>query len=228
MKRSMKMGVVVLAVLASAMVVGCEDSKAKISALTSKNESLMMQNKDYQDQIAELEDYTRQLKEDSAGKDKLLAEQSREISALRAAPAKTVAAPAPAGGWERGKFGDKITVGSDILFSPGRATLRASGRRALDRIASELTGRYAELPVRVYGYTDSDPIRKSRKLWKDNLDLSSNRAMAVVRYLIKRGVPKDSIESIGMGDSNPVSSNSSRAGKARNRRVEIVVVKIGD
>lgn len=103
--------------------------------------------------------------------------------------------------------------------------LRSSGKRALGRITDELNGRYAGLPVRIYGYTDSDPIRRSKKFWKDNLDLSSNRAMAVVRYLISRGVPKENIESIGMGDSNPVASNSSKSGKSKNRRVEIVVVK---
>lgn len=229
MKRSATKGLAVLAVaiLASTLVAGCNEDKAKISALTSKNDSLMMQNKDYRDQIAELEEYNRQLKDDGLGKDKLLADQSKEIASLKDRPAEVKETVAAAGGWERGKFGDRVTVGSDILFSPGRASLRASGKRALGRIVSELNGRYSGMPVRVYGFTDSDPIRRSKKLWKDNLDLSSNRAMAVVRYLIQRGVPKENIESIGMGDSNPIAGNTSKAGKAKNRRVEIVVVKAG-
>ncbi len=226
MKRSATIGLVLVVVLASAMLGGCTDDKAKIAALTSKNDSLMMQNKDYRDQIAELEEFNRQLKDESDGKDRIIADKDQEIARLKSTPVQVTAVETvTAGGWERGKFGDRVTVGSDILFKPGQATLQPSGKRALDRIISELNNSYAGLPVRVYGYTDSDPIKRSKKLWQDNLDLSSNRAMAVVRYLIQRGVPKENIESIGMGDSNPVASNSSRDGKAKNRRVEIVVVK---
>ena len=225
MKRSATKGLVLLIILASTLVGGCTDDKAKISALTSKNESLMIQNKNYRDQIADLDALNQQLKDESDGKDKLLVAKDEEIALLQDAAGKPSGGPALAGGWERGKFGDRVTVGSDILFASGRATLRASGKRALGRIVDELSDRYAGLPVRVYGYTDSDPIKRSKKLWKDNLDLSSNRAMAVARYLISRGIPKENIESIGMGDSNPVASNSSSAGKSKNRRVEIIVVK---
>jgi chemotaxis protein MotB len=228
MKRSATKGLVLLVILVSTLVGGCTDDKAQITALTNKNESLMMQNKDYREQILELEDFNTQLKDESTGKDTLLSKKDQEIARLQDATGKSVPQPALAGGWERGKFGDRVTVGSDILFASGRATLRASGKRTLGRIVGELNDRYAGLPVRVYGYTDSDPIRRSKKLWKDNLDLSSNRAMAVVRYLISRGVPKENIESIGMGDSNPVASNSTGTGKTKNRRVEIVVVKMGD
>ena len=100
-----------------------------------------------------------------------------------------------------------------------------TGKNALSRIVRDIKNSYPNLPVRVYGYTDSDPIKKSKRRWKDNLDLSANRAMAVTRYLIDNGVPKANIETIAMGDSNFVASNKTRAGKAKNRRVDIMVVR---
>ncbi len=222
MRRSAMKILALLVILASAFMGGCNGEQEQIRALRDKNESLTIQNKDYRDQIAEYEDSNRRLEEEIVGKDKLIAE-------LKAAPPVIEKQPVElADGWERGKFGDRVTVGSDILFSPGKATLQRSGKRALGQILSELTNRYSGMTVRVYGYTDSDPIKKSKRLWKDNLDLSSNRAMAVVRHLKKNGVAKENIEAVGMGDSNPIASNTNKSGKARNRRVEIVVVKTGD
>jgi len=119
----------------------------------------------------------------------------------------------------------KQTVGSDVLFSSGRATLTAAGKTALAAAISKITTQYAGNVVRVYGHTDSDPIVKTKKLWADNLDLSANRAMAVARYLISKGVPKAKVETVAMGASRPVADNKTKAGKAKNRRVEIVVVK---
>lgn len=117
----------------------------------------------------------------------------------------------------------KTTVGSDILFSSGQVTLTSAGQRALDTVAAKLKSSFPGMMVRVYGYTDSDPIKKSK--WRDNLDLSANRAMAVTRYLWSKGIGRDRVETIAMGEANPVASNSNSAGKAKNRRVEIVVVK---
>ena len=116
------------------------------------------------------------------------------------------------------------TVGSDVLFSSGRATLTTGGRNALVAVASKIKTSFPGNIVRVYGHTDSDPIVKSKKLWADNLDLSANRAMAVTRYLISKGVARSKIETVGMGASRPITSNKTKAGKAKNRRVEIIVV----
>jgi flagellar motor protein MotB len=213
---------VLMGTLTLACLTGCCTPPEDVEALKHQNEVLMQQNKDYRDQIAELEKYNADLKTDNDLKDKTLAAKNEEIAKLKAGQG---AVAGTADGWQKGTFGDKIAVGSDVLFSPGRATLTRAGQQALSPIAGALAGQYAGLPVRVYGYTDADPIRKSRKLWKDNLDLSANRAMAVTRYLISRGVPRDSIETIAMGDTHFVASNKGKASKAKNRRVEIFVVK---
>ncbi|MHC4148951.1 MAG: OmpA/MotB family protein, partial [Planctomycetota bacterium] len=54
-------------------------------------------------------------------------------------------------------------------------------------------------------------------------ELSAQRALSVVRYLIGRGFPKERIRSVGRGETHPIASNATASGKARNRRVEIVV-----
>ena len=70
-------------------------------------------------------------------------------------------------------------------------------------------------------HTDSDPIKKSK--WKDNWELSAQRALSVLRYLVQRGTPEDRIRATGRGASQPIASNTTASGKAKNRRVEIVV-----
>ncbi|MBN1555666.1 MAG: OmpA family protein [Phycisphaerae bacterium] len=223
MKRGTMQGMLVLGAVGLALLAGGCNEREQILALQNKNEALMEENKNCRDQIIELERQNAQYKSDCDMKDQQLATKNEELAQLRAR--KDTGGPT-ASGWQRTTFGDKIAVGSDLLFASGRATLTSDGQRALDPIVRDLQGQYRGLPIRVYGYTDSDPIKKTKNLWKDNLDLSANRAMAVTRYLISRGVPAQEIETIAMGATHFVSDNKSRDGKKKNRRVEIFVVKM--
>jgi flagellar motor protein MotB len=124
---------------------------------------------------------------------------------------------------ERGSHGEvTVRVPGDVLFSSGSATVKTSAKRTLDDVASVLKRQYSGRMVRVEGYTDSDPIRKSK--WKDNMELSLARAGAVVRYLTTRGVDQERLAATGYGASNFRAPNTTAAGKAQNRRVEIVVI----
>ena len=114
-----------------------------------------------------------------------------------------------------------VTLPNAILFAPGKATLKKRTSVELDHIQSVLQSQYPGKQIDVVGHTDSDPIKKSK--WKDNWELSSQRALSVVRYLIKRGIQEDRIRAVGCGQSRPITSNATASGKARNRRVEIVV-----
>ncbi|MCD4825145.1 MAG: OmpA family protein [Phycisphaerae bacterium] len=216
---------VAVVILAAVSVTGCCESELQLlKAANRQNDELMSQNKGYRDQIADLDKYNAKLGEDIAEKDKTIAAKNEEIATLK------VKKPAPTPtdtekDWTRTTVGDKISVGSDVLFSSGRATLTRAGKARLNKIVKALKGTYSGLPIRVYGFTDSDPIRKSKRLWKDNLDLSANRAMAVTRYLISRGISKEDVETVAMGATHYVDSNKTRAGKKQNRRVEILVVK---
>lgn len=116
-----------------------------------------------------------------------------------------------------------VTLDNAILFQSGKATLLRATSSELDHIYGVLKERYSGRPVDVVGHTDSDPIRKTKDQWKDNWELSAQRALTVLRYLVDRGEKPSSIRAVACGESRPVASNSSNAGKAKNRRVEIVV-----
>lgn len=114
-----------------------------------------------------------------------------------------------------------VTLPNAILFDSGKATLKSATSRELDHIYSVLREKYAGKPIDVVGHTDTDPIKKSK--WKDNWELSAQRALTVSRYLIKQGINEEKIRAVGCGESRPIASNSNASGKAKNRRVEIVV-----
>jgi chemotaxis protein MotB len=114
-----------------------------------------------------------------------------------------------------------VTLPNTILFNSGQASLKKATSSELDHIQSVLQQKYSNNPIDVVGHTDTDPIKKSK--WKDNLELSSQRALTVVRYLMGRGIDEKRIRAVGCGAARPVASNSTAAGKAKNRRVEIVV-----
>lgn len=109
-----------------------------------------------------------------------------------------------------------VRIPGDVLFASGKVDLKAGAKRTLGQVASVIQREYSGSLIRVEGYTDTDPIRRSR--WKDNLELSLHRAASVHRYLQKRGVSADRMYAAGFGEGH------SQVSKAKSRRVEIVVV----
>lgn len=116
-----------------------------------------------------------------------------------------------------------VQIPGDLLFDSGKATLRTNSKATLSRIAQIIRSKHPGKDVRVEGYADSDPIRRSK--WKDNLELSAHRAMSVQRQLQTAGIHKDSLYSAAFGVSRPAAPNTTRANKAKNRRVEIIVLQ---
>lgn len=106
----------------------------------------------------------------------------------------------------------KVNVPSDISFDVGRADIKPNMRPVLDQFAQGLDH---TMRVRIVGHTDStgpDSV---------NDPLSVDRANAVKRYLESRGVDGSRIDTAGRGEHEPIADNTSEAGRARNRRVEI-------
>ncbi|HSV15269.1 MAG TPA: OmpA family protein [Tepidisphaeraceae bacterium] len=112
-----------------------------------------------------------------------------------------------------------VNLPGDVLFDVGKADLKASAKTTLNKIAAALKRDYQGKPVRVEGHTDADPIRATKDQWEDNLDLSLGRAAAVSRYLEQQGVSPKLVTTSGFGEHRPRGNT-----KAKNRRVEIVVV----
>jgi len=117
----------------------------------------------------------------------------------------------------------KVTLVNELLFPEGGWTLDAKGEAALAKIAPTLAGLQGQQVV-VEGFTDNEPIGPAlRARFPSNLELSSARADAVVRYLVSKGVPQNIISAQGFGESRPVAGNDTAQGRAKNRRVEIVI-----
>ena len=110
-----------------------------------------------------------------------------------------------------------LNLSSDIFFDAGAATIKTSAKKSLDKVAAALKKDYAGKDVRVEGHTDSDPIRRSK--WKSNQELSEARAKAVRDYLVKQGVDSGALSMVGYGSEKPRGAD-----KAKNRRVEVVVL----
>jgi len=116
-----------------------------------------------------------------------------------------------------------VTLPNAILFDSGKAELKKATSVELDHIHSVLRDKHSGRQIDIVGHTDTDPIKKTKDKWKDNWELSAQRALSVLRYLVNRGISKEKIQAVGCGESQPIASNSTTSGKARNRRVEIVV-----
>jgi outer membrane protein OmpA-like peptidoglycan-associated protein len=109
---------------------------------------------------------------------------------------------------------------SGILFDVGRSALKPGSQASLERIAAVLT-QYPQHQILVEGHTDatgSDEL---------NLQLSRDRANSVRSALVEGGVDASKISAEGYGESRPVASNDTPAGRQQNRRVEIVIVGAG-
>jgi chemotaxis protein MotB len=110
-----------------------------------------------------------------------------------------------------------------VLFRSGQATLEPEGVPLIGEIAKLLSASDIVNPVRVEGNTDDVAIHSAR--FPSNWELSTARADAVLEVLLAQGVAPTRLSATGYGDVNPIASNATAAGRARNRRVDIVILR---
>jgi chemotaxis protein MotB len=121
----------------------------------------------------------------------------------------------------------RFTILNEVLFDAGKADLKAGSKTTLDSVLAAIEMDFADREITVEGHTDSDPIQKSK--WKDNWELSYNRSMAVLYYLMnEKGIAAERLKAVACGDAQPVAANDSDAGKRLNRRAVIVVMPAKD
>src|SRR5574337_857832 len=127
------------------------------------------------------------------------------------------AAPAPAPAPAPVVAASKVTYSADAFFDFDKSVLKPEGKAKLDDLVSKIQGIKLEVIIAV-GYTDSiGTVAYNQKL-------SVRRAEAVKAYLESKGIEKNRIYTEGKGKSQPIASNATAAGRAKNRRVEIEVV----
>jgi chemotaxis protein MotB len=115
-----------------------------------------------------------------------------------------------------------ITLDSSLLFTSGQDELKTGGTDALKRVGSVLKD-FSEKQIHVAGYTDNVAIAgELQKKFPSNKELSDARANSAAQALRNGGVSSN-LSAAGHGDSNPVASNNTAEGRAKNRRVEVIV-----
>ncbi|MFH1707810.1 MAG: OmpA family protein [Planctomycetota bacterium] len=121
-----------------------------------------------------------------------------------------------------------VLMTADILFDPGKATIKTAAKEVLSKLGTALKGDlFKDKTIRVEGHTDSDPIQRAKKYYDNNWELGSARSVAVLEYLVKEGgidPAKRSIYAATFANFKPVAPNSNKSAKSKNRRVEVVVV----
>ena len=118
----------------------------------------------------------------------------------------------------------KVTFASGILFNTSSSTLSTSAKNSLSDFANNVLKQNPNMDVSIYGYTDNTGWKNSTAAQsvEKNIELSKQRAASVSGYLLSCGVSGNQIKSVeGMGESNPVASNDTEAGRQENRRVEV-------
>jgi chemotaxis protein MotB len=121
--------------------------------------------------------------------------------------------------------GDRFVFESSVLFDSNKADVSAAGQQSLDELADAVTELAREIPpdlpwiLRVDGHTDKHQITGGP--FKSNWELSAARAIAVVQYLISKGVPAERLAAAGFGEFQPIDAGDDENAFARNRRIEL-------
>jgi len=119
----------------------------------------------------------------------------------------------------------KVSFKGDILFDSGSHQLKASGIDLLESVLPVFLKSTQKNDLFIAGHTDNVPIKKEfRHQYNSNWDLSTYRAIEVVKYLTTKGLKPENLTAAGYGEYKPIADNDSRMGRARNRRVELFVI----
>jgi chemotaxis protein MotB len=111
-----------------------------------------------------------------------------------------------------------IQLSNDVLFDSGHTEIKSAGQQALAEVAAVLKT-IPDRKFQVAGDTDTVPIHTER--YPSNWELSTARAVEVVRFLIAKGLRPEELSAAGYGEFDPVAPNDDAGGRARNRRIEI-------
>jgi chemotaxis protein MotB len=184
------------------------DEQAKSAALDKKVTDLQAQN-------AQLTQSTTQLTQEKGE----LEAKSKQYEELAGSLKEQI----QSGQVEISELRGKMTVKlkDKVVFGSGSAAINKQGRDALDAVAKAFQGLQGKTVI-VAGYTDNVPT-SSKGHFKDNWDLSTERAVSVVRYLQTKGVDPKMLGAAGFSEYRPLAPNNTPDGRSQNRRIEIAL-----
>jgi chemotaxis protein MotB len=209
--------VLLAAIAAGSFLGGCNSAqKDELSMLKEENAQLAIQRDEARGALESSEAERRRLEEENG---RLQASANEQPPAVAATPVGSTnpKLDLPEGVTAENRNGTIVlTIEGDILFDSGKATLKTDAKKTLDKVISELKKKYPSNKLRLAGFTDSDPIKKSG--FKTNYHLGFERSFSVGQYLATKGVEEGRIEYSSFGPNEPKSS------KKESRRVEIAIV----
>ena len=121
--------------------------------------------------------------------------------------------------------GDRFVFQSEVLFSKGSDQLESEGQKQIEQLAGTLRAIRVKIPknidwiLRVDGHTDKIPIRTTR--FPSNWELSTARAISVVKFLVQRGISPTNLAATGFGEFQPIDPRDTEEAYIRNRRIEL-------
>ncbi len=110
-----------------------------------------------------------------------------------------------------------------VNFGSGQTGLSSKAKGMLDGVVDQLMA--SDAKIKVVGHADGTPVLRGSH--RSNWDLSQSRANSAAKYLKSKGIDADRIEAVGMAHTNPIASQSTAAGRAMNRRVEVILLPSG-
>jgi chemotaxis protein MotB len=125
--------------------------------------------------------------------------------------------------------GDRFVFQSEVLFAQGQSKIAAEGQDQLAKLAVALADIATKIPkdinwvLQVDGHTDDVPIRAGR--YADNWDLSTERALSVVRFLNQQGLPANRLAAAGYGEFQPLDAADNDDARRKNRRIELKITQ---
>jgi chemotaxis protein MotB len=215
------------------LLAGCGVSKSQLESKSLEAENYRRQYGDEAEKVKALEAKVAQLNEelaaqqkDRARSDQALAQAREELekkSSQYDQLAQSLKEEIKAGKIELSELKGRTVVKMKdrILFSSGSVAINPEGQAALAKVAQALKDVDGKL-IRVEGHTDDVPT-DPKGAFPSNWELSTTRALAVVRLLQEQGVPAGRLSAAGYGEYRPIASNKSPQGKSLNRRIEIVL-----
>jgi chemotaxis protein MotB len=203
------------------------DLKKENGLLKGENENLNQNVKSLQDQIAALEEKNVALHSEAEALERQRKAEVEEMRGTYQNLLENMKGEIAKGEITitqlRGKL--KVNMLDEILFDSGRTTVKPQGIEVLERVGSILLN-VKDRAISIEGHTDNVPIgAELSKMYPTNWELSAARATTVARYLQEKiGLDPGLLSAIGYGEYQPVASNESEEGQAKNRRIEIVLV----
>ena len=202
------------------------ENKKLTEILNAKSDELSRELAEVRQRSSELEDEHNRLKDETVNLRKTKAEEAQKTSRTYEEMLEKMKIEISQGQVTISELKGKLTVNlvDAVLFDSGKSEVKPAGLVVLQKVI-DILKTVKDKAIRIEGHTDNVQISGSlSKKYPSNWELSSARAINVTRYLQQQGIDPAVLSAVAYGEHHPVAGNNSDEGKAKNRRIEIILV----